>query len=58
MAKKKATLEGDRVIDIARDALAEIARDEHVGRSSVSETDGLFTVSFESTRRHRYRRGP
>jgi hypothetical protein len=49
MAKKKATLEGDRVIDIARDALAEIARDEHVGRSSVSETDGLFTVSFEST---------
>jgi len=49
MAKKKATLDGDRAIDIARDALAEIAREEHVGSSSVSEVEGLFTVSFEST---------
>ena len=49
MAKKKSTLDGDRVIDIARDALAEIAREEHVGPSSVSEVEGLFTVSFEST---------
>lgn len=49
MAKKKTTLDADRVVDIARDALAEIARDEHVGPSSVSEKDGIHIVSFEST---------
>ena len=48
MAKKKATIDADRVVDIARDALAEIARDEHVGPSSSAEQNGLHTVSFES----------
>jgi hypothetical protein len=49
MVKKKATLDDDRVIDIARDALAGIAREEHVGPSSASEKDGIHTVSFDST---------
>ncbi len=49
MAKKKATIDADRLVDIARDALSEIARDEQVGPSSVSEKDGIHIVSFEST---------
>lgn len=46
MAKKTAT--DTRVIDIARDALIGVAREEHVGEATVAEQDGLFTVSFAS----------